>query len=169
MNAVAVATTAAPASQAAGQAPPPVPGRTHRLLWLLRLVTTVTALGLITQPVLIGLFLQGNYPMLLQHGILGGIVLLLTWAQAVVAFLAWSLGRLPVGVLWVAGTMALVAPLQVGAGYARQIAVHIPLGVLLVALGVGLWAWTMRPGRARRSYQPRSRPVPRRCGGWATR
>ncbi|GAA1166230.1 hypothetical protein GCM10009584_03930 [Ornithinimicrobium humiphilum] len=138
-------------------APRPRPtARTGTALWIFRVVSLVQATGMVLMPYLIGSFLQGHYPALKMHATVGGLLMLLTMLElAAAALLRWP-GRLP---LWpalaVLGLLVLL-PTQLGLGYLREVALHVPLGVLLVAGSVALAGWAWTPGRARRSTLPAS-------------
>lgn len=135
---------------------PSVPGATTATLWLLRLVAGVQAVLLVGQPLLAGRFLDGDYPSLARHGNNGLILMGVAWLVVVAAVLAWRPGRLPGWPVPLAVAAAFLMPVQLGMGHARFLAVHLLLGVSLVAAGavVALWAWS--PDRARRSYRPRT-------------
>ncbi len=110
---------------------------------------------LIAQPVLAGRFLDGDFPSLATHGGVGIALMLLAWLVVVAALLAWRPGRLPGWPVLVSLACAMLLPIQLGMGHARFLAVHLALGVTLVAAGVVVAAWAWRPGRAKRSYRAR--------------
>jgi hypothetical protein len=129
------------------------PGRRRAFvvfLVALRVLATLHAAVAVTQPVSIGQYLSGGYGWLGVHG--GGAGgLLLTGLLLAAASIGYTVTG---GRIWV----ALVGPLlwlaegvQDGLGYARVLAVHIPLGVLIVAaaLLLAVWVWTPAAGRPR--------------------
>ncbi|WP_345377871.1 hypothetical protein [Pseudonocardia yuanmonensis] len=138
------------------QAPGPVrlPGvRRPRVapwtLWTLRVLLTVHVLAVLGQPLLAGLYLSGDVDAIAVHGAVGsalaavGLVLIAGAAAYVLA------GR---GRWWVLpATVALffAEGLQVGFGYARQLGLHVPLGVLVVTVSVLLAAWVWAPAARR--------------------
>ncbi|WP_163544489.1 hypothetical protein [Occultella kanbiaonis] len=132
-----------------------VPGATTTTLWILRILTGIQATMLLAQPVLAGRFLDGHFPALSTHGSNGlaltGFALLVVLA----AVLAWRPGRLPAWPIALACVCSFGPPVQLGMGYSRQLAVHLTLGVSLVAAGLALAIWAWWPGRARRSYRAR--------------
>lgn len=133
---------------------PGTPGGTIGTLWTLRIASVIQAALLAAQPVLAGRFLDGDYPSLSTHGNVGLGLMGVAWLVVVAAVLAWRPGRLPGWPAAVAAALALLLPMQLGMGHARFLAVHLVLGVGLVAAGVVLAGWAWRPGRARRSYRP---------------
>lgn len=115
---------------------------------------------LAAQPVLAGRFLDGDYPSLSAHGSNGLALMGVAWLVVLAAVLAWRPGRLPGWPALVSLGAAMLLPIQLGMGYQRVLAVHLVMGVALVAAGVvvAIWAWI--PGQARRSYRPPRPPQP---------
>jgi hypothetical protein len=119
-------------------------------LYLLRLLSSGHALLALSQALSIGQYFGGNYPMLRVHAVTGGILILAAAALALVAVLYAVAG----GRVWVAVVCPLcylAEGLQIGMGYDRSLAVHVPLGVIIVAaaLLVAGWSWSRSAGRAR--------------------
>jgi hypothetical protein len=122
-------------------------------LWTLRAVITVHALAVLAQPVLAGLFLTGDVDAIGVHGLIGSLLALVGMVVIGVA-LAYVLGgRGRLWVLPVAVALFLADGFQIGAGYTRQLELHIPLGVAIVVASVLLAAWAWSPSAAR----PRTR------------
>jgi hypothetical protein len=133
-------------------APPVVRVRRPRAsLWALRIVTLAFVLAVLAQPVLAGLFLTGDVDAIGVHGLIGSLLAL--GAMAVIAVvLAYVFGGR--GTLWVLPVSVLLflaVGFQIGAGYARQLELHVPLGVVIVTTSVLLagWAWSPLAARAR--------------------
>lgn len=114
--------------------------------WLFRITSTVAAITLFDQAVFAGQFLSGTYGSLHTHrenATFAGIAVLISTVAAVLV--RWP-GRGPwwpiVGSLGIFGLIAL----QIVLGFARVIAVHVPLGVatIILAAGVAVWAWRYR-------------------------
>lgn len=112
-------------------------------IWPFRATISVAAVLMFLQPVFAGQFLAGSYPALHTHrenATYAGIAVLVAAAAAVLV--RWP-GR---GPWWPAaaclGLFGLVA-LQIVLGFARALAWHVPLGVAIVGLTLGLavWAW----------------------------
>ena len=136
------------------------PAATIGTLWILRVFAGIQAIMLIAQPVLAGRFLDGDYPSLSTHGNNGLALMGTAWLVVIAAVLAWRPGRLPAWPIAIAVVCAVLLPVQLGMGHARYLAVHLVMGVSLVAAGVVLAIWAWRPGRARRSYRaPTPKPM----------
>lgn len=130
-------------------APPDVRPRTS--LWLLRITLTAHLVVALCQPVLAGLFLTGDVGAITAHArvaeaLFGSCVL-----AAVAAAFHVVAGRGRVGAPSGLVLLALVEGVQIAMGYQRQLAVHIPLGVAIVAMSVALavWVWAPSARRAR--------------------
>ncbi len=117
-------------------------------LWLLRTVVTLFLLAVLAQPVLAGLYLSGEFDALAVHAAIAGVVMLLAMVLIGAALLFWTLGRGRFWPLPVAVAAFLAAGFQTGFGYARQLGLHIPLGVAIVTtavlLAVAVWRPAMR-------------------------
>ncbi len=118
-----------------------------RTQWLLRVTVTVEAILAIAQPIFIGAFLQGNYNALTWHKTNATLLGVAAFAMTAAAVLDWRPGRGPgwVALACVAVVVAIVV--QIVFGYSRTLAVHIPLGVLVVTASVLLLVWSWRPAR----------------------
>lgn len=151
----------APPESAAAQ---PSLRRPRTTLLLLRIVVALHAVAVIAQPVLIGQYLDGDFDTLALHATNANIVFGLCFVQLVVAVLYWRPGG---GRGWpalVTAVLFLAEGGQVGVGYARELGIHIPLGVLIVSTTVVLTVWVFRSG----ARQPRpSRRVRRDEGSGA--
>lgn len=118
-------------------------------LWLLRSLLTLHALAAIAQPILAGRYLSGDFDALLVHGGNAGLVMLMAMGAFAAAVLYWLAGR---GVGWPAALLAVlfVAEIaQTAVGAQRVLAVHIPLGVGIVAGAVAVAMWSYRPSARR--------------------
>ena len=112
-------------------------------VWTFRVLTTVSAILLFDQAIFAGQFLAGDYDAVRIHGdnaSLAGIAVFLTTVSA--GLLRWP-GRGPWWPLAAYGLLCLLVVAQIVMGYRRVIGVHVPLGVAMIALAVGLcvWAW----------------------------
>lgn len=123
----------------------------HWTPWPLRITASLAALLLFDQAVFAGQFLAGTFGALHTHrenATYAGIAVLVAAASA--ALLRWPGG----GPLWplfaFLGLFALIA-LQIVLGFARTLALHIPLGVLIIlsALTLAVWSWRYRPAGER--------------------
>jgi hypothetical protein len=108
------------------------------------LVTLEVALGLM-QTALAGGFLGGDYGALDLHATNASILGVVCLAQLVSAVLLWKPGRGPGWpALWTA-VLFLAEGGQISLGYARVLAVHVPLGVAIVVALVLMARWAWRP------------------------
>jgi hypothetical protein len=109
----------------------------------LRLVAATHAIAICLQPILAGVYLNGSGGALRIHEPLGLALTFTGLFQLLVATIWWrSGGRLLAPVL--ALLILLGEGFQVGMGYSRQLALHIPLGIALVAASVAFAFWTGR-------------------------
>jgi hypothetical protein len=118
----------------------------ERTLTALRLLAVCHLAGLATQPVFAGRYLGGDADALGIHATIGETIAWLAIAQALVALICWFQKRLP---LWAAGAFVLIFALdglQIHMGYAKAVAVHIPLGasLLTISFAMTLWLWRYR-------------------------
>jgi hypothetical protein len=129
--------------------PAPPTRRPRTSLWALRLLITAHLLMVLAQPVLAGMFLTGDVDAIAMHGLNASLLLLVALVVIAVA-VAYVLGGrgalwvLPIGVL-----LFLADGFQIGAGYTRQLELHVPLGVVIVTTSVLLTAWVWSPFAAR--------------------
>ena len=131
-------------------APPIVPVRRPRAtLWTLRTLLTLFLLAVLAQPVLAGMFLTGDVDAIGVHGLVGSFLALGAMALIAVALAYVLAGRGTVWVLPVTVLLFLAVGFQIAAGYARQLELHIPLGVLIVTTSVLVTAWSWTPWAAR--------------------
>jgi len=115
--------------------------------WPFRVAITLAALMLVLQAVLAGQFLAGTFGALGMHrdnATYAGIMVLVA---AACALLVWRPGR---GPLWpFLATLALfgLIAVQIGLGFGRVLAVHVPLGLAIIALcgRLALWSWQAKP------------------------
>lgn len=124
--------------------------------WVLRVVATIQAVLLISQPILIGQYLDGRYAMIKMHSdVAAGLTVMAFLFMLLTVWFSLAGGRwwvLPFGPVF--GFAVIV---QAGVGYASQLGIHIPLGVAVVVVGVGfaIWCWMPRSGRVRPSRRQR--------------
>ena len=119
--------------------------------WPLRITSSLAALLLFNQAVFAGQFLAGTFPALQTHrnnATYAGLAVLAAGAAA--ALIRWP-GR---GPLWPTlaclGLFGLIAG-QIALGFLRVLALHIPLGVVIILSGLLLaaWSWRYRPAGER--------------------
>jgi hypothetical protein len=101
-------------------------------LWALRITAVLHLAVLVLQPLLAGMYLDGDADAIGVHGINAHIVQTLCFAQLVAAiFYAWPGG----GRIWplaFSGLLWFAEGFQLGMGYARILIVHILLGVGII-------------------------------------
>ncbi len=138
--------------------PPAVTERPRRrrfflvCLVLLRIITLIHAVMCIAQPITMGQYLAGNLDILTWHGVVGDGIVFLSLLMIMIAVLyAIAGGRVWIAVL--APTLFLVEGFQVGMGWARQLGIHVPLGVGVVVLSVllAIVVWLPRASRDRKA------------------
>lgn len=114
--------------------------------WSFRVLTLLTAGLVLLQPVWAGLFVTGDVRMLGMHSAGHVFISLTLILQIVAAVLVWRPGRGPSWPIWTTVGMFLLVGLQAGFGYARIIALHIPVGVLIFGLALVMLtsAWSPR-------------------------
>ncbi len=132
-----------PASE--GRRAGPIP----RWRWPLRVMAPLIAAMVWSQPVLIGLFLGGEFTKLQAHAALGGGIAAMTMLQFLSAIPGWRPGGLPGWVVAVTAAMVVGSVVQIVAGYQRNLGVHVPLGVALAAAGLGVAVRAWLPVRSR--------------------
>ena len=144
--------------------------RAGPLVVVFRVVTVLHAALTISQAVAAGGILQASTVGLIVHQAGAGLLWLVSVLQVPVAALAWRPGGLPAGPVGVSAGLVVGETAQVAVGATGVLAVHVPLGVVIVVVAVGLAAWTVR---ARPAPRPRIAPTsvtaaPARAGGGAT-
>ena len=107
---------------------------------LLRAVAVLHAAAVCTQPLLAGLYLNGEGSAIPIHESVGLTAAALCLVQLA---LTWSATRLVRPVLFTAAVLTGEA-LLIHAGYDRELALHIPLGIAVVAGSVALAVWAVR-------------------------
>ncbi len=126
----------------------------HRLFRLVlgtwRVVLLLFAATVASQPITMGLYLSGRFPMIGLHRTLGSTVAAVALLSAALAVVYAIAG----GRVWVAPVsvvLFLATGFQIGAGYQRNLAAHLPLGVAVVGTAVALagWSWTRPAARCR--------------------
>lgn len=130
----------------------PPPQRVRRpvvTLWSLRIGLTAHLLAVLAQPVLAGLYLTGDVDAIGVHATVASTIAGLTTLLVGIALGYVTVGR---GRLWPLPAMValfLLEGFQIGAGYARELQLHVPLGVAVVVASVLLAAWVWTPAAAR--------------------
>lgn len=130
--------------------PAAAPTRRPRVsLWTLRLLLTGHLVAVLAQPVLAGRYLTGDVDAITVHGLLGSLLSLVAMALVAGALAYVLFGRGRLWVLPITVLLFLAEGFQIGMGYSRELAVHVPLGVAIVVVAVLLAAWVWTPAAAR--------------------
>jgi hypothetical protein len=118
--------------------------RTARWPWyLVRTVVTALAVDLFLQSVFAGRFLSGDYPQLRVHRTNAIVVAAIAVVLVVASVLACRVAGAPVGLVWTSAGLVMLVGVQIGLGFSRNLGVHVPLGVLLIAAAgrLTMWCW----------------------------
>lgn len=126
-------------------------------LWLLRLVVSITTLGVLVQPVLAGGYLSGAFDFLGYHEANAHFITGFLMLQAIAGLGYWLAGRGPATPLTLTVVEFFAVGMQQGMGYARMLAVHIPLGVFIVIFALYLCVWVYRPAARLSRHDRRAR------------
>jgi hypothetical protein len=115
-------------------------------------VAALHALLAMSQAFSIGQYLDGSYSMVRVHATAAGILILSGAVLGLVSVLYVVAG----GRAWIAVICVLfffAEGFQTGQGYARALGIHVPLGVVIVALAVlvAIWSWSRAVARRRPS------------------
>lgn len=122
-----------------------------------RAVAVLHALMTVAQAVAAGALLQASAAGLVVHQAVGGTLLLVAMLQVPLAVLAWRPGRLSPWPIAVSVALVTAEIAQVALGYVGVLAVHVPLGVAIVATAVALAAWAVRARAVIAPGAPRTR------------
>lgn len=123
--------------------------RPRTTLWLLRSLVTVHLVAVLFQPILAGMFLTGDVDAIAVHGTIGSLLAAVDILVIGATLLYVLSGRGKLWVLPVSVALFLAVGLQIGMGYARQLSLHIPLGVAIVVGSVLMMVWVWSPSAAR--------------------
>jgi hypothetical protein len=110
---------------------------------LFRSVAMLHAVAVCAQPLLAGIYLNGEGTAARVHEVVGLTASSLCLVQLVLAGLLWRTTRLLWPILLSAALLTGEA-LMVHAGYGRELAFHVPLGMAVVAGSVVCAAWAVR-------------------------
>src|SRR3954465_2967791 len=111
--------------------------------WLLRVVTVVTALSAFTQAVLAGGVVAGRIEALPLHSTNGLLLMAATVVLVVALVLAWRPGNGPAWLPLAGLVLSCATVVQLGLGFSRSLAIHVPLGtsVILAQVMLLVWVW----------------------------
>jgi hypothetical protein len=136
------------------------PSGPRATLQVLRVVAVVHTLAMLVQPVLAGRYLSGDVQAIDLHRINAGVVTVFDLIQLVCAVVFTWAGRGRLWPVYASLATAIAVEVQVGVGFERVLAVHIPLGVSIIATQLLVTVWLFRSGaatpRVRRSRRQRT-------------
>ena len=112
-------------------------------------VVLLHAAMVFAQAAFAGQFLAGHASWLRAHETNAGILHLVALVQLVVAVLLWRPGRGPGWPALASLVLVVAEEFQLGFGYGRVLALHVPLGVAIFGLTVAMVVGTGRLARAR--------------------
>ncbi len=135
------ASTTTPGLAPEAVAAPPGPRAT---LWVLRSFAVLHSLCAVGQPVLAGIYLGGDVDAIGVHEINASVVAGLGVAQLVAAIVYVWAGKGRAWPLWASLGLVLAEQVQAGLGYEGVVAIHVPLGVTVIALQILLTVWVFR-------------------------
>jgi hypothetical protein len=120
-----------------------------------RAIVTVHVVLLLTQPILIGLFLSGGDRAKLQAHEIGGSAVGATGLMLVItSIVVWRIARWQARVVIWCLVLFVAETFQLVMGYDRHLGIHVPLGVLLTVMASFLYAWAYKPQHTGASSEP---------------
>ncbi|MDN5852021.1 MAG: hypothetical protein L0K86_04090 [Actinomycetia bacterium] len=112
--------------------------------WILVVILGIHAAAAFNQSILAGMYLSGSLDAMEIHSAIGSALVAITMVQGVATLLFLFPGRGPWWPLPVTVVLFFVEGLQIGMGYARTLGLHIPLGVAIIVVIVGMFVWSLR-------------------------
>ncbi|NIK56649.1 hypothetical protein [Kribbella shirazensis] len=114
-----------------------------KVLHVLRALSGLHAVAICLQPVFAGIYLNGSPGGLRMHEPIGHALAYLGLAQLLAATIWWRKGG-----RWTGPAVSLLIlageAVQIAMGYSRHLAMHVPLGIGLVASTVAFAFWIIR-------------------------
>ena len=111
---------------------------------LLRVITVLTTLSAFTQAVLAGGVVAGRIESLPLHATNGLLLVVGTLALMAALVLAWRPGGGPAWMPLAGLVLTSATVVQLGLGFARSLAIHVPLGTSVIIAQVMLLVWVWR-------------------------
>src|SRR5262245_17827771 len=149
-------------AQVSGGPPPPADRGPRVTLQVLRVVAVLHSLAFLGQPVFAGSYLMGDIDALALHRANALVVTGLDVIQLVCAIVFFWKGRGQAWAIWASLAIALAVEVQVGMGFERLLAVHLPLGVSLTVGQILTTVWLFKAGAS--AARPRRGRRARRAG-----
>jgi hypothetical protein len=122
-----------------------------QVVWAL---ARVQAAMVFMQAVFAGGFLSGRTGLRYAHGVNAGLLWLVSVVLMVVAVVTWRRGRTPGWVAAVASGLWVALEVQIAAGEAGMLWIHVPLGVAIFGIAVGTVIGTRMGRRPAGATQP---------------
>ncbi|CAM3420133.1 hypothetical protein [Stackebrandtia soli] len=125
----------------------PASARTDRIpgwiIWTLRPLTALIAVGTIAQPVVAGLFITGNVNLLVAHLMIALALMVASLLLLIGTILYWRPGRGSARPILRSGVLFVLILGQSALGAFRILELHFPLAFVVggVASGIAAWAW----------------------------
>ena len=120
----------------------------------LRVVVLLHTALVLAQAAFAGQFLAGGGAWVRVHEANAGIIHMVAVFQLVLAILVWRPGRGPGWPALASLALLLAEELQMGFGYARILALHVPLGVAIFGLTVAILVGTRSLTRVEAPAEP---------------
>lgn len=115
------------------------PTEVTSLLWVLRLLMAVHVLLALAQAVFAGTFLDGDPSALRLHQLTGtSVIIAVSVLQVVAAVLCWRRHQHSAWLALGSVGLFLAEVAQIGLGFTDQLALHVPLGAIILAAAVTL-------------------------------
>jgi hypothetical protein len=124
------------------------PSGPRATLQVLRVVAVLHTLAMLVQPVLAGRYLSGDVHAIDLHRINAMVVTAFDLIQLICAVVFTWAGRGRSWPIYASLATAIAVEVQVGVGFERILAVHIPLGVSIIATQLLVTVWLFRSGAA---------------------
>ncbi|MER5650482.1 hypothetical protein [Streptosporangium sp. NPDC002524] len=117
------------------------------IVWSLRVTATLHLVTVLGQAVIAGMFVTGQVDLLAHHNLGAMITTALVGLQLIAAITLWRPGRGPLWPLGVSLLQLVLVNAQIVLGQERQVAMHIPLAMVVFGMAVSMTAWTWRGQR----------------------
>ncbi len=117
----------------------------------IRILAVVVSLQVLTQAALAGGFVTGDVGLLSLHSANGTLLALTSAALLPATILLVRPGRGPWWPIVVSCALWAAVVLQIGLGFAREVGLHIPVGMAIMGLAAAFtwWAFSHRPAHQR--------------------
>jgi hypothetical protein len=128
-------------------------------LHVLRWVAVLHTLVFLAQPILAGMYLQGDVDAISVHNDNAAVVAIVGFIQLIAAIVFFWRGRGRAWPIWSSLAIALLVEVQAAVGSSGQLVVHLPLGVSLIVGQVLVTVWLFRAAAATARPRRQKRPA----------